>query len=363
MTATRGGTRARRLAADIVDSAAEASIALSFSRVGIALRRRLELWREPPRMDGQVAVVTGATSGIGLAVAMRLAERGAALHLIGRDAGRAERARSAVAAAGGGRVETDLADMASPDEVAALGERLRERYDRLDVLVHNAGSLSRRFARGSSGLERTVATQVIGPYILTAAVAPLLWRGPARIVTVSSGGMYTQPFDLDKLEMSESDYDGVIAYARAKRAQVVLAEAWARHFEEAGVASYSVHPGWVDTPGLRASLPVFRALWRPLLRTPAQGADTTVWLAAGGLALEAGSTGMAPFSSGFFHDRRRRCEYRFPVRRRVRPRDADALLRWCADRTRTETPHPSGSPVQARQSSVEREPGVSPGGG
>ena len=106
-------------------------------------------------------------------------------------------------------------------------------------------------------MELTVATQVLGPYVLTAKLAPLLWRKPgATIVTVSSGGMYTQRFDLDRLEMGPTDYDGVVAYARAKRAQLVLAEAWARGFAPAGVSSFAMHPGWVDTPGLEAGLPL-----------------------------------------------------------------------------------------------------------
>ena len=121
-------------------------------------------------------------------------------------------------------------------------------------------------------MELTVATQVLGPYLLTATLAPLLWRSsPATIVTVSSGGMYTQRFDLDHLQMAADDYDGVIAYARCKRAEVVLASAWARRFAAAGVASYAMHPGWVETPGLKAGLPRFEAFWRPLLRSSRRG--------------------------------------------------------------------------------------------
>ncbi len=75
--------------------------------------------------------------------------------------------------------------------------------------------------------------------------------------------MYSQRFDLDTLEAGPDGYDGVVAYARAKRAQLVLAEAWAARFAPAGVASYAMHPGWVDTPGLAEGLPRFRALVRP----------------------------------------------------------------------------------------------------
>jgi NAD(P)-dependent dehydrogenase (short-subunit alcohol dehydrogenase family) len=181
--------------------------------------------------------------------------------------------------------------------------------------------------------------------VLTAKLAPLLWRNPgATIVTVSSGGMYTQRFELARLEMGPTDYDGVVAYARSKRAQVVLADAWAHRFADVGVASFAMHPGWVDTPGLQTGLPRFRTLWRPLLRTPAEGADTVVWLAAGGPAAEASARGVPPVTSGFFHDRRSRSAHHFPLLRPTHPGDGDALLEWCADRTGIETPVPTGAP-------------------
>ena len=100
----------------------------------------------------------------------------------------------------------------------------------------------------SDGTELTVATAVLAPYRLTWLLAPALQApGDATIVTVSSGGMYSQRFDLDHLEMGPDTYRGTTAYARAKRAQVVLSHAWARRWGVDGVASYAMHPGWVDT--------------------------------------------------------------------------------------------------------------------
>jgi NAD(P)-dependent dehydrogenase (short-subunit alcohol dehydrogenase family) len=293
-------------------------------------------------MDGRVAVVTGSTSGIGLAAATALASLGATVHLVGRDADRARRARDAVEAAGSGPVHLDLVDMADLGDVAALAKRLEKRYDRLDVLIHNAGALTRTYQATPAGFEVTVATQILGPYVLTAMVAPLLSRSAeATIVTVSSGGMYSQRFDLDHLEMGPSDYDGVVAYARAKRAQVVLADAWAHRFASAHVASFAMHPGWVDTPGLKSGLPRFRTLWRPLLRTPSEGADTVVWLAAGGPAVEARALGVPAPTSGFFLDRRSRSDHRFPVLHPTHTGDPVALLDWCASRTGIETVIPT----------------------
>jgi NAD(P)-dependent dehydrogenase (short-subunit alcohol dehydrogenase family) len=290
-------------------------------------------------MAGRTVVVTGATSGTGLATAIGLAGLGAAVHIVGRNAARAWKARVAVEAAGPGPVSVDLTDMGDPGAVKELALCLAEQHPRLDALVHAAGSLSPKYGANREGTELTVATQVIGPYLLTAGLAANLWQGAACIVTMSSGGMYSQRFDLDRLEMTAAQYNGVVAYARAKRAQVVLADAWAARFTATGVPSYSMHPGWVDTPGLQAGLPTFRAMWRPLLRTATEGADTAVWLAAGG-ALDEGSQQSA--ASGFFLDRRRRATERFPVRRSARPEDATALLDWCATRTGTTTPIPVG---------------------
>ena len=121
----------------------------------------------------------------------------------------------------------------------------------------------------------------------------------------------------------------------------MLANAWARRFGPAGVVSYAMHPGWVDTPGLKAGLPRFEAFWRPLLRSPAEGADTVVWLAAGGPAAQRAPSGCQrppPASSttgggGAIH--------RFPVNRPTRPGDDNALLAWCAARTGIMTPLPA----------------------
>jgi dehydrogenase/reductase SDR family protein 12 len=340
---------ARSALARVVDAAAEATVVPSFSRIGIGLRRRLEEWGDPCVMTGRVVLVTGATGGIGLATATALARLGADVHLVGRDPERGATALAAVEAAGPGHGHLHLGDVSDPASVLSLGERLSDVTSHLDAVVHNAGALARTYERTASGVERTLATHVLGPYLLTAALAPLLFSppeaddpngAPPTIVTVSSGGMYSQRFDLGALEAGPEGYDGVVAYARAKRAQLVLAAAWAARFAPAGVASYAMHPGWVDTPGLTEGLPRFRSLARPLLRTPADGADTAVWLAAGGPTAEARAAGSSAVNSGVFHDRRLRSDHRFPVTHPSAPGDPERLLNWCAMLTGIDTPVP-----------------------
>lgn len=342
---TTGPDGLRAAVARGVDAVAEATVIPGFSRIGSSLRRSLEQWADPPRMDGRTVVVTGATSGIGVAAAAALAGLGADVHLVGRDPTRGERALAQVDAAGPGRPRLHLVDLSDLGAVEDLARLLIGSVDRIDALVHNAGALSRTYRTTPAGIEQTVATQILGPYVLTARLTALVWAGPATVVTVSSGGMYAQRFDLSQLEMAEEGYDGVVAYARCKRAQLVLAGAWADRFGPAGVSSFSMHPGWVDTPGLEAGLPGFRSFGRPLLRTPADGADTVVWLAAGGAAAEARAAGRPVPHAGFFEDRHPRRDHRFPVSHPTRPGDGAALMAWCAHRTGVETPLPPLPPT------------------
>ena len=191
----------------------------------------------------------------------------------------------------------------------------------------NAGALSHEYTVTGEGNELTVATHVLSPFLLTRALRPLLEASaPSRVIVVASGGMYTQPLDVDALDPDPAGYDGTKTYARCKRAQVVLAEEWTRHLLDTGVSVNAMHPGWADTPGLRTSLPGFTRVVGPLLRTPAEGADTIVWLAAAPDA--AGLSGL------FFLDRQARTKHRLRrTRRRDEARETARLWRLCTERT------------------------------
>jgi len=115
---------------------------------------------------------------------------------------------------------------------------------------------------------------------------------------LASVGMYTPRVRVDDLQSEHGRFDGTKVYARTKRAQVILTEMWAHRLADTGVVVHAMHPGWSDTPGVRSSLPRFYKATRLLLRTPAQGADTIVWL---GAADEPGRS-----SGRFWHDRRER---------------------------------------------------------
>lgn len=323
-------------AADVLDAALEWPIAPSFTRLGYDVRSRTEGWRRLDEYDqsGQVVVITGATSGLGLAAARQMAANGATVVLVGRDAAKTARVRDELAAAtGSDRLETVVADLSELDAVEAAAATISKRHDRVDVLVHNAGALDDERRDTSAGIERTVAAQVLGPFLLTARLLDRLGSDkgsgaePSRVLTMSSGGMYSAALDADHLEMDAAHYKGTEQYARAKRAQVTLNELWAERLADRNVVCHAVHPGWADTPGVERSLPRFRTIVGPLLRSPEQGADTLVWLAADHDEPLA-TTGR------FWLDRRPRPIHRLPATRRSdTPEERARLWDWCIERS------------------------------
>jgi NAD(P)-dependent dehydrogenase (short-subunit alcohol dehydrogenase family) len=268
--------------AGLVDAALEASVIGSFSRIGPEVRSRIEHWSEPLSLTGRVCLVTGASGDLGLAASIQLAQLGASLRLLVRDADRGEDARRRVVAATGNEdVRCELVDLSLRRSVRACAERLLASGEPVRVLVHNASVLPAERRETSEGLELTFATNVLGPHLLTRLLRDrLVASAPARVIFVSSGGMYTQRLDVDDLQSRAGPFDGRVAYARSKRAEVVLSELWAEELAGRGVVVHAMHPGWADTPGSKGSLPAFRRVVRPLLRTPEQGADTIAWLAA-----------------------------------------------------------------------------------
>lgn len=307
----------------IIDDALEVTVVASFSRPGFELRRRLYRWPMPVEgaLEGQTALVTGPTSGLGRATALDLARLGARVILVGRSRERLEGVRDELVAAHVvDRFPIVVADMGSLASVREAVARILETENRLDVVVDNAGAIFPERTVGPDGIEATLATLVVGPFALLAGLLPLLRRtGGARVIAVTSGGAYTQPLDLDDLQISSGAYSGSRAYARAKRAQVALVREWARRLRPDGIIVNAMHPGWADTPGLAESLPAFYRAMRPLLRTPAQGVDTITWLAA------------APSGAGWtgrlFLDRRPRPFDRLPA---TRLRAEDRRRLWTA---------------------------------
>ena len=300
-----------------LDTLLDRSVVGGYTNLGYRLRSRD--WDPLPRMDGKVVLVTGATSGLGHAAARGFASLGATLWLAVRDRERGEHARAQITEhCADADVRVEVADLSQLQSVRRFAERLRGETPRLDVLINNAGVMTRERELSADGIELTLATNVVGPFLLTNLLIPLLLRSaPARIINVSSGGMYTQKLPIDDLQSEHGDFDGPAAYARTKRAEVILTELWAERLAGSGVVAHSMHPGWADTAGIKSSLPRFYRITRPVLRTAAQGADTVVWL---GAAAEPAAT-----SGGFWHDRRQRPTHLLPGTREA---EADRRRLW-----------------------------------
>lgn len=315
------------VASRVIDRFLETTVVGSFSRLGHAARSRTGGWVDLHALNlaGRTVAITGPTSGLGAATARALRQLGANLVLVARNADKlATTAEELRALEAPGDITSVVADMGDLDAVRRAAETLRSRGS-IDVLVHNAGALTKERLISPQGTEMTIASHVLGPFLLTALLRDNVTQ---RVVTVSSGGMYAAALpDLNaggSLEMSPSSYDGTRQYAIAKRAQVTLNEMWAEKFDTP--AFYAMHPGWADTPGVQQSLPLFRIVTKPLLRTADEGADSIVWLAAEPhLHLPSGS---------FVGDRARRPIHRLPMTRRSdTAANRAALWSWCVERT------------------------------
>lgn len=180
-----------------------------------------------------------------------------------------------------GHASTIQADLSLMREVQEVARRVIESEERLDVLINNVGVLLPERQETAEGMEKTLAVDLAGHFLLTNLLIPkLVDDAPARIINVTSGGMYAQRIRPDDLQFEKGDYMGTAAYARAKRGQVILTELWAERLRGTGVVVHAMHPGWAGTEGVASSLPTFNLVMKPFLRTPEQGADTIVWLAA-----------------------------------------------------------------------------------
>ena len=243
---------------------------------------------EPIRADltGKTVLITGGSGGLGLEAASSLATLGARVAIVGRSDDKLEKAVAEV----DGEVVPYRADLSLMSEIRSLAAQIVDNEERLDVLVNNVGVLLPEREVTSEGLEKTFATDLAGHFLLTNLLIPrLVADSPSRIINVTSGGMYAEKVRPDDLQNQTGDYKGTVAYARAKRGQVILTKLWAERLVDSGVFVAAMHPGWAKTPGVSGSLPVFNAIMGPLLRTPAEGADTIVWLAASPDPLEVGS--------------------------------------------------------------------------
>jgi NAD(P)-dependent dehydrogenase (short-subunit alcohol dehydrogenase family) len=263
---------------------------------------------ENKSMQGKRVIITGPTSGIGKEIALQLAALGAELVLACRDLGRGKSTADEIAQRTGASNCTVMhVDTSSQQSIREFAREVRERLPRLDVLVNNAGVNRARREMSVDGIELTLATNVLGYFLLTQELLDLLSASaPARIVNVAS--TFAGELDLDDLQFERRPYSGQNAYKQSKACNRMLTWALARRLQDSRVTANAMAPGLVIRTGLydqapAAGLYIMRALSHFIGRTPTQGADTAVWLA---------SCPEVQAVTGKFFDRRREraCEFR-----------------------------------------------------
>lgn len=275
-------------------------------------------------LSGRHVLVTGANSGIGYETARQLALQGATVCMVCRDHQRGAGARDAIRAELNARISGSAKEVtgakhhhenAEKNHVVDVDARVSLRVcdvssqravrdlvaayvasgAPLHVLVNNAGCMAHARTETDEGLEVNFATNALGAFSLTEGFLPTLRASaaragePSRVICVSSAGMLTERLELEDFEMRRGTFDGTRQYAKNKRAQVAMCEAWAEreksvdNVDEKNVARvtfFSQHPGWSDTAAVRAALPGFYESLKGRLRSPREGADTVIWLAA-----------------------------------------------------------------------------------
>ncbi|WP_091283219.1 SDR family NAD(P)-dependent oxidoreductase [Micromonospora haikouensis] len=221
----------------------------------------------------RTVVVTGASSGIGLAAAVDLSRRGDRVVLVGRDPARLQAAGERVREASGERPELFRADYAVLDDVRGLAERLRAAYDRIDVLANNAGAIVLRPVTTVDGFELSMQANHLAPFLLST----LLRDRVGRLVVTASGAHRSGVLDPDDLNATLPGYRSMRAYGTSKQANILFTGEAARRWPD--IPAYCFHPGVVRTRFGADSRLVALGMRIMPFRSPEKGAETLVWLA------------------------------------------------------------------------------------
>ena len=235
-------------------------------------------------MGEKVCLITGATSGIGKATAMGLANMGASVVMVGRDRGRGEAAMAEIKeGSANASVDLMLADLSSQEQIRRLADDFKQAYPRLDVLINNAGVIRSERITSADGLETTFAVNHLAYSLLTNLLLDVLKASaPSRIVNVASGEQRNGAIDFDDLQ-GEKGYTGAKAYSQSKLATVLFTYELARRLEGTGVSANCLHPGVVGTNLGSGVSGVFGFMVRamtPLMKSPEKGAQTSIYLAS-----------------------------------------------------------------------------------
>jgi NAD(P)-dependent dehydrogenase (short-subunit alcohol dehydrogenase family) len=249
------------------------------------------------RMSGKICIVTGANSGIGKETALGLAQMGARVVMVCRNAEKGKAALEDIRLeSGSSQVDLLIADMSSQASIRALAEQIQQKYPRIDVLVNNAGGAVPAVTLSADDIEMTLATNHLGPALLTLLLLDLLKASaPSRVVNVSSSqGQRPARLEMNDLQFERRKYGGIAAYRQSKLLLNTFTFELARRLGGTGVTANCLHPGAVATNIWSATFigKLIIAVGKPFMLTSKQGAAVYLYLAT--------SPGVAQISGEFF---------------------------------------------------------------
>jgi len=236
-------------------------------------------------MNGKICLVTGATNGIGKATAHALAQMGATVVIVGRNAPKtAQLVKELSAASGNSNVDSLLADLSSQQEVRRLADEFKSKYPHLHVLLNNAGGTFMTRQLSVDGIEMTFALNHLAYFLLTNLLLDTIKAStPARIINVSSNAHSGGKIDFDNLQ-GERSYSSFGPYGNSKLANILFTTELARRLDGTGVTVNALHPGLTSTgfgknnPGFL--MKIMGAVIPLIARSPEKGAETSIYLAS-----------------------------------------------------------------------------------
>ncbi|GAB3903723.1 SDR family oxidoreductase [Mucilaginibacter boryungensis] len=233
-------------------------------------------------MPIKTTVITGATSGIGKETALALAQKDHAVYMLVRNVEKGKQVRNEIIAASNNRyIHVIYCDLADLKTVKAATEILKEKLFAINVLINNAGGIFATRELSEDGYEMTFAANHLGHFLLTMSLMPLLEKGQARIINVSSEAHRIGKLYFDDLQ-AEKEYSSFKRYGMAKLFNIYFAKSLAERYQNKGITAFALHPGMVSTAFWAQSsgwAKVLEFISRPFMITAQQGAQTSVYLA------------------------------------------------------------------------------------
>jgi NAD(P)-dependent dehydrogenase (short-subunit alcohol dehydrogenase family) len=234
-------------------------------------------------MAAITTVITGSTSGIGQVTAIELAKKGHAIYMLVRNTEKGEQVKQEIISKTGNKniyvIKCDVSDLQS---VRSAAEELKSKLFNINILINNAGSAFLEKQISKDGFELTFALNHLGHFLLTNELMPLLEKGHARIINVSSEAHKNAKPNFDDLNWEHTPYKGFSAYGISKLYNIYFTKSLAEKYKDKGILAYSLHPGVVNTNiwnGTKGILTALVWMLKLFMITPEKGAETTIYLA------------------------------------------------------------------------------------